>query len=316
MKNLPLISVVLTSYNQKPKLERALRSLLDQTYQNIEIIIVDDCSTDGESAFFIKDVEAKYDRVRSFIQPANAGIPKNKNTGFKMATGEYITYLDGDDYYYPHKLEQELQLMLNNPFFDVVYSNFEYRTDNDQFLYFWDEGNNSLPEGSILKQVITRSFPRKILFRFELMKRNVLESINYYDECVAAFHDWDSRIRYSKLFQIGYNNSVCAAYLQDPAGISKCKSRVQLVDEMIKVFDKNISLLDDMDSSVKNEIVNSMSASLHMRKINLIKSAQRFVFESFKYLLKHPKHYAYVTSTFKNRLETSAVAKRLSIRHS
>ncbi len=311
MNDKPLVSIVLTSYNQKPKLDRALTSLLDQTYQNIEIIIVDDCSTDGESIPFIKEAEAKHERVRSFIQPANVGIPKNKNTGFKMATGEYITYLDGDDYYYRHKLEQELQLILDNPSFDVVYSNFEYRTDDDQFLLFWNERGDNLPEGSILEHVITRSFPRNALFRFELMKKNVLESINYYDESITAFHDWDSRIRYSKLFCVGYNDSVCAAYLQDPAGISKRKSRTYLIDEMIRVFNKNAELLEGTNCDM-SKIVNHMQASLYMKKLNSIDSARYFTFKAFRYLLKYPKNHSYVVSTFRNRVKTSALAKKLS----
>ncbi len=109
----PLVSVVLTSYNQKEQFERAFNSLISQTYKSIEIIIVDDCSTDNESQSYIKWLGEQYpDIVRYHLQKKNVGIPKNKNTGFKMACGDYVTYLDGDDQYYPEKIEREVDRFL------------------------------------------------------------------------------------------------------------------------------------------------------------------------------------------------------------
>src|SRR4051812_32117775 len=99
-----LVSVVLTSYNQPALLKLAFDSLLNQTYENIEIIIVDDCSTDIGNRKLIERLNQRYPKkIKTYFQEKNVGIPKNKNTGFHLASGEYITYLDGDDTYYENK---------------------------------------------------------------------------------------------------------------------------------------------------------------------------------------------------------------------
>ena len=253
MQDYPQVSISLTSYNQKPKLQRAFDSLINQTYKNLEIIIVDDCSTDGVSQTYIRSLSKKYpDKVRYYFQPKNVGIPKNKNTGFKLAKGELITYLDGDDYYYPEKIEKEVSVFIQNPDLDVVYSNFHLVIEPDKIPQRWKTKNDKIHTGKILKHVISRNFPKDILFRYELMKAKVLKKINFYDENLFAFHDWDSRIRYSFFANIGYCEYVGSAYVINPDGISQSEKMVKLIKEKKYVFDKNIQLLSsflDIDTS-------------------------------------------------------------------
>jgi glycosyltransferase involved in cell wall biosynthesis len=92
----PLVSIVLTSYNQPDLLETAFQSLISQTYKNIEIIIVDDCSTDPLNRKLILKFQDDYPAiVRYILHDENKSIPANKNSGFKIAKGEFITFLDG-----------------------------------------------------------------------------------------------------------------------------------------------------------------------------------------------------------------------------
>lgn len=238
------VSIVLTSYNQKEKLKRAFNSLFNQTYKNIEIIIVDDCSTDNESQDYIKDIAAQHPQhVKYHLQEKNVGIPKNKNTGFKMATGDFITYLDGDDYYLPNKIEAEIKLFLEDSEIDVVYSNFRMESESGEFISNWCSGDDLPPEGDIFEQVIQRKFPKGILYRFELMKTEVLKKIDFYDPNIKAYHDWDSRIRYSEFCKIAYCNAVTSVYVQDDKGISKRTKQASLLQEMEVVYRKNWHLL-------------------------------------------------------------------------
>ncbi len=255
----PLVSITLTSYNQKIKLERAFNSLINQTYKNIEIIIVDDCSTDGVSQNYIKSLCENYpDTVRCYFQQENVGIPRNKNTGLKMSNGQYITYLDGDDFYYPNKIEKEIEKFNLNPEIDVVYSNFDYFSGESESLNLWKTEEDEVHEGNILKYIISRSFPRYTLYRFELIKSYVLKRINYFDESLFAFEDWDSRIRYSSFCNVGYCNNVGSSYVVDGSGISKRTNTVDLALQMKKVFLNNIDLLDDeVTKDEKKHIVNS-----------------------------------------------------------
>jgi len=132
-----LVSVVLTSYNHLPLLQRAFASLLAQTYSPLEIIIVDDGSTDGSREWIAATAEQYPQQVRYFFQPQNVGIPRNKNTGFKMAKGEWITYLDGDDWYYPEKISSEIAALRQHPDCEVAYSNFEFRNEINDTTRRW-----------------------------------------------------------------------------------------------------------------------------------------------------------------------------------
>lgn len=303
----PKITIVLTSYNQRVKLEKAFESLISQTYRNIDIIIVDDCSTDGVSQNYIKSLSETHHNVCFFIQEKNVGIAKNKNTGFKMAKGDLITYLDGDDYFLPTKIEEELKVMLSDETIDVVYSNFRIENDFGETLSLWSEGKDKLPEGNIFKQAITRDFPKGILFRFELMKREVLNKINFYDEGILAFHDWDSRIRYSKFCNVKFSSNVGAAYVQDPAGISKVKTGFYLLEEMKSVYHKNRPLLDDLPLKEKNEIQNKVYDLFLKKEIYQQENFQSFVRYSTQFLKRNPGGYRFIVSQMIRKIRGNAI---------
>ena len=95
MMELELISVVIPAYNVAPYIERCVESVLDQTYQNVEIIIVDDGSKDGTGEI-IDRIALKEPRVRVIHQP-NSGVTEARMTGVEAANGEWIGFVDGDD---------------------------------------------------------------------------------------------------------------------------------------------------------------------------------------------------------------------------
>ena len=108
----PRISVIITTYNRADMLPRAIESVLAQTLQDYEIIIVDDCSTDNT-----QDVIAKFDdsRIRSFLHERNKRQAASINTGIARAQGEYIAFLDDDDEWLPIKLCHQAALLDSSP---------------------------------------------------------------------------------------------------------------------------------------------------------------------------------------------------------
>lgn len=105
-----LISVVVPIYNVENYLKRCIDSIVNQTYENLEIILVDDGSTDGSSA--ICDAYAKKENRIKVVHQKNAGLSAARNNGFKMAKGEYIGFIDADDYVEPAMYEELLHQML------------------------------------------------------------------------------------------------------------------------------------------------------------------------------------------------------------
>jgi glycosyltransferase involved in cell wall biosynthesis len=257
--NSSTVSVVITSHNQKDLLLRSVDSALSQTFQTIEIIIADDASTDG-SREYIKLLEKEHPSIiKSILHKNSVGVSANRNSGYRQCSGKYLTYLDGDDYYFPNKIEKELEKFRNYPELDVVYSNFIFTDFQGALEKQWGNNDSVMPEGDIFPDVITRNFPSFTMYRCELMKREVMEKINFLDEELFAFEDWDSRIRYSQFARIGYVNNIGSAYVANPKSISKSNSYIKVIKEMEKVFRKNQSALNLLTKKEKYEILKKMN---------------------------------------------------------
>lgn len=104
-----LVTVYIPTYNRVDLLKRAVESVRNQTYKNLEIIIVDDCSTDG-SQEYLTQLAKEDQRVRYFLKEKNSGACVSRNIAIENATGEFITGLDDDDYF----LENRIQYFINH----------------------------------------------------------------------------------------------------------------------------------------------------------------------------------------------------------
>lgn len=238
----PLVSVIVTSYNQQELLNRAVASVLEQTYSPIEIIIVDDFSTDGSRDWIIDIANTHPEKIRYCLQPQNVGIPRNKNTGFRLAKGEFITYLDGDDTYYSTKIEKEVGVFQLQPEYDVVYSNFDFKEFDGRFIKTWAEVQ--LPEGDIFKPVVQGLFPHKHLHRFEMFRRKVMYDLGFYDESFSIYHDLDFMMRYAAKYKVGNTLNVGSTYFMNPSSIVSSTKQWNMTLQHRQVFLKLKNLFE------------------------------------------------------------------------
>jgi glycosyltransferase involved in cell wall biosynthesis len=119
MMNKPAISIIIPFFNRLEWTHDAVKSVLAQTYQDFEIILIDDGSTeDYRKKYGIEDIRIKYYRQE------NRGRSAARNYGLQMAEGKYITFLDSDDLYTPFKLEKQFQILETTPEAGMVYTNF------------------------------------------------------------------------------------------------------------------------------------------------------------------------------------------------
>lgn len=114
MINNPLVSVIITSYNRLAYLEEAIKSIINQTYKNIEIIIVDDFS-DLKTRNFLKDYDSKYENIRLILNKSNRGSAYSWNRGVYISKGQYIARMDSDDISEPNRIEEQLRFLKYNP---------------------------------------------------------------------------------------------------------------------------------------------------------------------------------------------------------
>lgn len=100
----PLVTVYIPTFNRLELLQRAVESVRNQTYKNLEIIVVDDCSTDGTQEYLV-ELSKEDERVRYFLKEKNSGACVSRNIAIENATGEFITGLDDDDYFEINRIE-------------------------------------------------------------------------------------------------------------------------------------------------------------------------------------------------------------------
>jgi len=108
------VSVIIPAFNAAETLAEAVASVVNGSYQHLEILIVDDCSTDDTSKVAAKIAESE-PRIQFFRNPQNYGVSKSRNLMIDRATGEYVAFLDSDDTWEPNKLEFCLQMLAENP---------------------------------------------------------------------------------------------------------------------------------------------------------------------------------------------------------
>ena len=108
-----LVSIITPSYNSEKYIAETINSVLNQTYENWEMLIVDDCSSDGTE----KIVKSYYDdRIKFFKNPKNSGAAYSRNFALKQAQGEWIAFLDSDDLWKKDKLQHQLEFMMKNDY--------------------------------------------------------------------------------------------------------------------------------------------------------------------------------------------------------
>jgi len=119
-------------YNAERFLRQAVESVLNQSYKNLELIMIDDCSTD-ESFSIMREYENADDRVRVHSNTENSGVARTRNTGIQMATGKYIALIDSDDVWTLNKIEKQVNKIVENRA-DVVYCSFGFIDEKDNAI--------------------------------------------------------------------------------------------------------------------------------------------------------------------------------------
>lgn len=200
----PLISVIVPAFNAALFLPDALNSLLGQTHRDLEVVVVNDGSTD-DTAGLLSAWCARDPRVRAVYQQ-NRGLPAARNAGLSVARGDYIAFLDADDVIHPEKLERQLAYLTTHPDADLVYS--DYGTADAELRPLTEEvvGVKRLPLSEAY--AYTNVFP----VMSPLLRRTLVERVGGFDEQLRACEDWDYWVRCERAGTFGYLPGHYATY--------------------------------------------------------------------------------------------------------
>ena len=222
------VSVVIPTYNRAHILGRSIDTALNQTYRDIEILIVDDGSTD--ETFDAVKTFLRHSQVRYLCHERNKGCQAARNTGIKNARGDYVAFLDSDDTWIPEKIELQLDAINKKGADRVVLTWFKIINGSRQWFF------EKQYEGYVYPELLASDGPG---YPCMLVPREWLRQIGFLDENISAFTDWDTCISLSKLFEFTTVNKPCWNYcLDEPNAVTKNQLAKAFAYE--RIVDKNL----------------------------------------------------------------------------
>lgn len=235
------LAVIIPNYNNEKFISKCLDSVLSQTFTPDEIIIVDDCSKDN-SVTIIKEYESKYPNVKGIYLEQNGGVSHARNTGILSATSEYVTTLDGDDFYFNNqKLENEMRLLKEKGGNVLTYSKIVYCDEEDNIIRYLDYKKGEYFEGNIHIALLTEKV-RRTLMRDCVFPRQVIIDVGLYDETSCLFEDYDILIRLAEKLPFYCTFEYGTAYRQKSFGLSQ-KSIEEIHFAKTRSIEKNLAKL-------------------------------------------------------------------------
>jgi len=242
MNQQSIVSVIIPVFNGAPYVQVAVESVLNQTFKNFEIIVVDDGSTDNT-----RDVLESYIQLNKikYIHQNNKGISHSRNLGIKFATGEFLKFLDSDDFLYTNQLELQVK--------DLIEQGSDISISNYNHLY--DHGKVGIRKNIIIKksyQLVDFIRANRAPVHSFMVRKNIIVKVDGFDETLTAFEDYDLWLRLiingAKVSLVDY---IGCCYRIHNKSISSDDKLLTL--QKFKMWEKiNQILLDNFNSLNKN----------------------------------------------------------------
>jgi alpha-1,3-rhamnosyltransferase len=224
MKNNPLVSVIIPAYNHEMYIEDALQSVINQTYKNIEFIVIDDGSTDRTAEIIEKFKKKNQDKKIQFVSKKNEGVCKTMNMGLAMATGDYIACLASDDKWIENKLEVQVAFMENNKSIGLVCSDAYFSKFNQDTDLKWSSYKKGMDQyfrkGIQNCNMYEVLLARPLLCAVTVMiRREIFKEVDYFDEQLPS-EDTDMWLRVARQYPIGYIDQPLVYYRMHGTNVS------------------------------------------------------------------------------------------------
>jgi glycosyltransferase involved in cell wall biosynthesis len=264
----PLVSIVINCYNGEKYLRQSIESILDQSYQNLELIFWDNHSTDQS-----KNIIESYDdkRIKYFFSKNHTTLYQARNLALKKCKGDFICFLDADDYFIKNKIAKQL-LYFNNQKVGVIYSNYYryYEDINKRKLLT----NKLLPSGNLTQYILEES---QISFMTVMIRKKSLDSLeSNFDRKYSIIGDYDL------LYRLSLNWDFC--YIEEPLAVYRIhkdnfsKNSILFIDELKDWYNKNYKFFKNKKNYIYKKII-FFQALEYLSKRKILK----FIIEFCKY---------------------------------
>ena len=217
MSKNPLVSVIIPAYNAAAYIRESVGSIIQQTYKNIEILIIDDCSTD-DTLSIVKQIERQDSRVRVVSNAENLGIGANRDKGIKLAGGAYVCWQDADDISMPDRIDLQVEFMESHPKVGIVGGHITFfDQEGDGLTRKYDENDAAL---------------RSKIFKYNpvaqpacMMRRECFEKVGGYNPHYRLSEDLEMQFRIGEQYEFGNVQQVVLKYRQTPGSLTAANLR-------------------------------------------------------------------------------------------
>ncbi|MFA0039858.1 glycosyltransferase [Vibrio sp. 10N.261.52.A1] len=216
------VSIVIPTYNCLDYLPKAIGSVLQQTHQDIELIIIDDNSNDGTSTYL-----ASIDDERIItLSTLGVGVPQARNLGIEKASGEFIAFLDADDFWFPEKIERQLEFHQRYPEMAMSFTNYEHLTEDYEVIVdcfsYWSQFQNREEQFINIDNPLEFIIENNVIGTSTVMvKADVFSQTDSFNADIKYGEDWELWLRMSENHQIGVLNSVEVGYLMRATSVTQ-----------------------------------------------------------------------------------------------
>jgi glycosyltransferase involved in cell wall biosynthesis len=235
----PLISVIIPTFNSGALVCSAIESAIKQTYQPLEIILVDDGSTDGTP-----ELVRKFNGNIVYVRQENKGVASARNTGIGLARGEFIAFLDADDQWLPEKIAKQLEAFKRNAEVGAVHSD----------LWYWHPGTGNKLARKLGREKFTGDCyanffgENRVLTSSIMVRKACFDKVGLFDENLRLAEDWDMWARIARFFKFDYILEPLLYYRVHSGSLST--NKLELEKSLLVVLKKMIGNDPDLMARV------------------------------------------------------------------
>lgn len=243
------VSVIIPTYQCLEYLPKALGSVFNQTHRNFEVIVIND----GGDLRTQRYLESLLDHRLRFLNTDGVGVAEARNLGVKEASGEYIAFLDADDFWLPNKLKMQVALHQSNPELALSFSNYvhvseRYEPFSDCFG-FWNQLQDETDDVLLLSKPLDMIIANNIIGTSTVMlDAKMVEAFPLFKAELPYAEDWELWLRICEKYQVGVVNSIQAGYLVRQGSITNTKNRklqqLACVNGILETYRESASFYD------------------------------------------------------------------------
>ncbi len=258
----PLVTVIVVCYNQARFVRECLESVRLQTYENIELIVIDDCSDDGSVGVIESWIAAQHNKPLFIVHKQNQGICKTLNDALSFASGKYISIIAADDVYLPEKTETQVSLFESLPEqAGVIYSNaLQMDASGSLLKQNFIETHRTfevMPEGKLFDVLLEGNF---IPAMSTMVRRDCYDKVGLYDEQLT-YEDFDMWLRISQHYDFVFSPLISAKYRVLATSMSRtihAAGQWLLLKSDFRIFEK--ALTAEMSPAQRNYVRKRLTA--------------------------------------------------------